>query len=140
MTSPDPARVPGARRVDLASYARRAFRDAALARRRSLVRRLGGPLLRKYLRVVPSVFGAAGELAAFRLQVPSREALELLRERVVLALDSAAEVLGGFRLGSGATIFAYAASSEEIEQIEKDRIGERLPAPSLLVCWMPRDW
>lgn len=39
-------------------YAQRVARDAAIARRRSLTRRLGGPLIWKYVQVVPSVFTA----------------------------------------------------------------------------------
>lgn len=76
-------------------------RDAAVARRRSLARRLGGSLIWKYLPVVPAVFTARGETATFRLLVPVEETLSRLRDRTVLSLDSATEVLGGCRVGKG---------------------------------------
>ncbi len=133
-----PAEQSGAGRdrgLGLAAYERRVRRDAAEARRRSLARRLGGRLARKYLRVVPSVFGAVGELAAFRLLVPSREALARLAPKAVLTLESATEILGGFRFGSAATSYVYVPSPGDLDAIAEDGIGQRLPG-----SWFPMSW
>jgi hypothetical protein len=72
-------------------YARRVALDAAVARRRSLTRRLGGPLVWKYLQVVPSVFTARGEFTAFKLLVSVEEAIDRLSGSADLTLDSASE-------------------------------------------------
>lgn len=120
------------RRPCLAEYARRVHRDAAEGRRRSLARRLGGALVRKYVRVVPSVFGASGELAVFRLLIPTGAALARLRSRAVLTLDSATEILGGFRFGAAPASFVYLPCSADIVGIGRDGIGERLPG-----SWLP---
>jgi hypothetical protein len=114
-----------------------ARRDAAAARRRSLVRRTAGPLFRKYLGVVPSVFTAAGDLAAFRLLVPAAEALAALSGRVILTLDSATEILGGFRFGRAPNEYVYLASAHDLEEIERRKLGERLPGSSFPLAWTP---
>jgi hypothetical protein len=114
-----------------------ARRDAAAARRRSLVRRTAGPLFRKYLAVVPSVFTAAGELAAFRLLVPAAEALEALSDRAVLTLDSATDILGGFRFGQAPNEYAYVSSADDLEEVERRRLGERLGGTSFPLAWTP---
>ena len=137
MNFPEHCAAAHGRRSGLAEYERRVHRDTAAARRRSLARRLGGPLVRKYVRVVPSVFGGTGELAAFRLLIPSREALARLRSSAVLTLDSAAERLGGFRFGAGETSFIYLPSSRDLEGIARDGIGERLPGSRFPMSWAP---
>jgi hypothetical protein len=114
-----------------------ARRDAAAARRRSLVRRTAGPLFRKYVTVIPSVFTAAGELAAFRLLVPPAAALEALSGRAVLTLDSATEILGGFRFGRAPNEYAYFSSADDLEEVELRRLGERLPGTSFPLAWTP---
>jgi hypothetical protein len=121
-------------------YARRIERDKAIARRRWLARRAGGPLLVKYLDVVPSVFSAMGTLAGFRLSVPPEEALSRLRERLILTLDSATELLGGFRFGKNANIFAYIASPSDVAAIEATGVGERQPGPLFPLALPGRHW
>jgi hypothetical protein len=79
-------------------YARRVALDATVARRRSLTRRLGGPLVRKYLQVVPSVFTARGEFTAFKLFVSVEEAIDRLSGSADLTLDLASERLGALHL------------------------------------------
>jgi hypothetical protein len=119
------------------AYAARVRRDAAIARRRWLARRAAGPLVWKYVDVVPAVFSACGELAAFRLIVPVPEAMGRLRGRAVLTLDRAAEILGGFRFGKSPNIHAYFASSEDFSWIERAGIGRRLPGTRFLLDWAP---
>ncbi|MBN1420955.1 MAG: hypothetical protein JXP34_19445 [Planctomycetes bacterium] len=121
-------------------YAERVRRDAEIARRRSLVRRSGGALLRKYVEIVPSVFTATGEFAAFRLLVPAREALDRLRERAILTLDSATEVLAGFRFGRNRNIQAYFDAPDDLPAIEREGIGERLPGTRCPLGWSPPGW
>lgn len=108
-------------------YARRVARDAAVARRRSLDRRLGGELVWKYLHVVPSVFTLRGRLNAFQLLVPATEALPCLKGSAVLTLDSASELLGGFRFGRGRHIHAYFEQQTDVDAIVRGGIGKRLP-------------
>ena len=107
-------------------YAKRVARDAAVARRRSLTRRLGGPLVGKYLQVVPSVFTARGEFTAFKLLVPVEEAIGRLSDSAVLTLDSASERLGGFRFGRGRHIYAYFGAARDLDALTTDAIGQRL--------------
>jgi len=121
-------------------YARRVRRDAEIAHRRSLVRRAGGPLFRKYVDVVPSVFTAGGEFAAYRLVLPAREALDRLRPRAVLTLDSATEMLAGFRFGRNRNIHAYFPSPEDLSAIEWEGIGERRPGTKFPLSWAPPGW
>ncbi len=121
-------------------YARKVHRDRAAARTRSLARRVAGPLFNKYLGVVPSVFSARGELAAFRLRVPSAEALARLRSRVVLTLDSATELLAGFRFGKASNSYAYFESTDDLREIAEAGIGERRPGTSFPFAWTPPGW
>lgn len=121
-------------------YARRVRRDAAIARRRSFVRRSGGPLVAKYMQVVPSVFTARGEFVAFRLLLPAREALVRLRECVVLTLDSATELLGGFRFSRASNAYAYLPSSDDLARIADAGIGERRPGTRFPLSWSPPGW
>jgi hypothetical protein len=107
-------------------YRRRVTRDAAVARRRSLARRLDGPLLWKYLQVVPSVFTARGEFAAFQLLVPVDEAICGLGDSAVLTLDSASERLGGFRFGRGRHIYAYFGAANDVAAVVTNGIGQRV--------------
>jgi hypothetical protein len=116
-------------------YARTVRRDARIARQRSLLRRTAGPLLLKYLQVVPTVFSARGEFAAFRLLVSNSIALESLRDRAVLTLDSATEILGGFRFGKARNIYAYLRSRADLEFVEAAGLGERLPSASVPLTW-----
>lgn len=122
----------------LEERARIAARDAAAARRRSLARRAAGPLFWKYVKVVPSVFSASGEFAAFRLHVPGWEALRRLGNRAVLTLDSATEVLGGFRLSQRGLHYAYFADAEGRALVESLELGERLPGDRFPLTWAPR--
>lgn len=108
-------------------YARRVARDAAVARRRSLNRRLGGELVWKYLHVVPSVFTARGRFSAFQLLVPAGQALRGLKASAVLTLDSASELLGGFRFGSGRHVYAYFEKEGDVDAIVTGGIGKPLP-------------
>lgn len=123
--------------VTVEERARIARRDADVARRRSLARRASGPLLEKYLAVVPSVYSARGELAAFRWLVPSRIGLDAIRESAILTLDSAAEALGGFRFGSAGISQAYFPSSRDLTQIEEKGIGERRAGSRFPLSWVP---
>jgi hypothetical protein len=124
----------------LERYARRVFRDAAAARRRSLTRRLSGPLFRKYLAVVPSVFTARGEFRAYRLLVPRTEALERLKGIAVYTLDTATDILGGFRFGRARNDYAYFRSAADLDRIEQMRVGERRPGTSFPLAWTPPGW
>ena len=117
-------------------YARRVARDAAVARRRSLDRRLSGPLLWKYLQVVPSVFTARGEFTAFQLLVHVDEAIDRLGDSAVLTIDSASERLGGFRFGRGRHIYAYFGAANDVAAIATDAIGQRV-AGHLLPLLLP---
>lgn len=137
MTTPRSFADSRGRRSFLVEYERRVRRDAAAARRRSLARKLGGPLVKKYVRVVPSVFGATGELAGFRLLIPSQEALARLRSSAVLTLDSATELLGGFRFGTADTSFVYLMGSRELEKIAGEGIGIRLGGSRFPLSWAP---
>lgn len=121
-------------------YAHRVHRDRRAARARSLARRVAGPLFDKYLEVVPSVFSARGELAAFRLTVPAPEALERLSSRIVLTLDSATELLAGFRFGKARNAYVYLESSADLREIEEAGIGERRPGTSFPLAWTPPGW
>ncbi len=121
-------------------YARRVFRDAAAARTRSLLRRLSGLLLYKYLDVVPSVFTALGELRAYRLRVPRVEAIERLSDRAVFTLDTATEILGGFRFGRARNEYAYFGSASDLDWIEEASVGERRPGTSFPLAWTPSGW
>ncbi|MGM0485824.1 MAG: hypothetical protein ACQESR_03565 [Planctomycetota bacterium] len=107
-------------------YARRVARDAAAARGRSLNRRLGGELVWKYLHVVPSVFTARGGFSAFQSLVPAGEALVRLKGSAVLTLDSASELLGGLRFGSGRHVYAYFEKESDVDAIVTGGIGKRL--------------
>jgi hypothetical protein len=129
-----------AERFSMEVVARKVFRDTAAARRRSLCRRVAGPLFRKYLGVVPSVFTANGEFAAFRLLVAPRDARRRLRDRIVLTLDSATEVLAGFRFGKSENIFGYFDSADHLAAVERERIGVRLPGSSFPLSWPPPQW
>jgi hypothetical protein len=126
--------------VSIAARVRQAARDARVARARSLARRLSEPLLRKYLQVVPSVYTACGEFAAFRLLVPSGEALSRLRDRAVLTLDSAAERLGGFRFGRTRIQQVYVSSTGEFDRIGREGIGQRRPGSRFPLQWAPPGW
>jgi hypothetical protein len=117
-------------------YAKKVYRDAAIARRRSLARRAAGPLVWRYLQTVPWVFTACGEFAAFRLLVPGTAALQSLRDRAVLTLDSAAEVLGGFRFTRRGNFYAYFHSPEDLESITEAGIGERRPGTRFPLSWV----
>jgi hypothetical protein len=119
---------------------KRVRRDAAAARVRSLTRRVSGILWRKYLDVVPSVFSACGEFAAFRLRMPPRDALEALRERAILTLDSATALLGGFRFSRNDNVFAYLPVSEDLHFVESSGIGTRRPGSSFPLGWAPPGW
>jgi hypothetical protein len=121
-------------------YARRVLRDASVARTRSLLRRLAGPLFRKYLGVVPSVFTARGELRAYRLLLPRAEARERLRDRAVFTLDTATEVLAGFRFGRAPNDYAYFRSTADLAWIEAARLGERRPGTCFPLAWTPPGW
>ena len=111
-----------------------------MGRTRSMARRLAGPLFKKYLQVVPSVFTARGELRAFRLLVPRAEALSRLRNRAVLTLDSATEVLSGFRFGRARNDYAYFETASDLERIESEAIGERRPGTHFPLAWTPSGW
>ena len=126
--------------VSIAARVRQAARDARAARSRSLARRLCGPALRKYLHVVPSVYTARGEFAAFRFLVPPWEGLSRLRGKAVLTLDSAAEILGDFRFGSGRIQQVYVPSTEDLAWIEQEDIGERRPGSRFPLQWAPPGW
>ncbi len=102
---------------------REAAQAAAIARRRSLARRVGAPLVWKYLQVVPSLFELAGDFSAFDLLVPESEALLRLSQSAILTLDSASEKLGRFRFGSGRHIFAWFESDRDVESISDHGIG-----------------
>lgn len=119
---------------------RRARRDAAAARTRSLSRRAMGRLFWKYLDVVPSVFSARGDFHAFRLLAPRAEVLDRLRRTAVLTLDSATELLGGFRFGKARNDYAYFASQSDVLEIERARLGERRPGTSFPFAWTPPGW
>ena len=126
--------------VSIARRVRQLARDARAARTRSLARRVYGPMLRKYLEVVPSVYTARGEFAAFRLLVPPWEGLSRLGERAVLTLDSAAEILGGFRFGRGRIHQVYLSCAEDLGSVEREGIGERRPGSRFPLQWAPPGW
>jgi hypothetical protein len=118
----------------MARYAKRVARDAAIARRRSLDRQLGGPLVWKYVQVVPTVFTARGEFTAFKLLVPVEEVSRRLSDSAVLTLDSATERLGGFRFGRGRHLYAYFGAASDLELLATDAIGQ--PVNDHLVPWL----
>ncbi len=120
-------------------YARRVALDAAVARRRSLTRRLGGPLVWKYLQVVPSVFTARGEFTAFKLLVSVEEAIDRLSGSAVLTLDSASERLGGFRFGRGGHIYAYFGAARDLDALATDAIGQRLAGHMMPLLLTPQE-
>ncbi|MBM4087992.1 MAG: hypothetical protein FJ276_00975 [Planctomycetes bacterium] len=120
-------------------YARQAARDAAVARRRSLTRRLGGPLFWKYVQVVPSVFTARGEFAAFELHVPDEQVIAHLSRTAVLTLDSATERLGGFRFGRGRHIYAYFETVPDLDSLVGDAIGRRLAGDLMPLLLAPQE-
>jgi len=120
-------------------YANRVARDAAIARRRSLDRRLNGPLVWKYLQVVPSVFTARGRFAAFELRVPVEETLRRLSDSAVLTLDSASELFGGFRFGRGRHVYAYFRDARDLDRMVTDAIGRRLPGHLRALLLAPDD-
>jgi hypothetical protein len=126
-----------AKLVSLDERWRRAVRDRRAAEARSLSRRAMGPLFFEYLRVEPSVYSARGELYGLRLVVPRSEALERLRGRLILTLDSATEVYAGFRFGKAASEYAYADSTSILDEIETERIAERRPGSSFPLTWNP---
>ncbi len=106
--------------------ARRIARDRTIARRRSLARRAMGPLFWKYVQIVPSVFTARGEFAAWELNVPVATVLDRLRDSAILTLDSASELLGGFRFGSGRHIYAYFDARLSRDAIDDSKIGRQV--------------
>lgn len=116
-------------------YARRVARDAAIARRRSLDRRLGGALVWKYVQVVPAVFTARGDFTAFKLHIPVEEASRRLSDSAVLTLDSATERLGGFRFGRGRHLYAYFGAASDLEPLTVEAIGQ--PVADHLTPWLP---
>ncbi len=120
-------------------YANRVARDAAIGRRRSLDRRLNGSFVWKYLQVVPSVFTARGSFAAFKLLVPVEEAICLLSDSAVLTLDSASELLGGFRFGRGRHVYAYFRDARDVDAIVTDSIGQHLPGHLRALLLAPND-
>jgi hypothetical protein len=65
------------------------------------------------------------------------EALDRLRDRAVLTLDRAADILGGFRFGSSPNIHAYFASIDDLSWIERAGIGKRLPGTRFPLTWAP---
>ena len=123
--------------ISLDERLRKAKRDRSAARARSLSRRVMGPLFTKYLRVVPGVYSARGELFAFRLTVPRKEALSALKKTAILTLDSATEVLAGFRFGRPPNEYAYFASRDEVNDIEARGLGRRRPGTSFPFAWTP---
>jgi hypothetical protein len=124
----------------LERYARRVARERDAARSRSLSRRLGGSLFRKYLEVVPSVFTGQGEFGAYRLLLPRKEALELLREKALFTLDTATELLAGFRFGRARNDYAYFSARTDLEWMEEARLAERRPGTSFPLAWTPSGW
>ncbi len=120
-------------------YANRVARDAAIARRRTLDRRLNGPFVWKYLQIVPSVFTARGPFAAFQLLVPVEEALRRLRDSAVLTLDSASELLGGFRFGRGHHVYAYFADARDVDAIVTGSIGQPIAGHLKALLLAPDD-
>jgi hypothetical protein len=98
-----------------------------------------GPLFWKYLDVVPAVFSASGELFAFRMTAPRAGVLARLRQSAMLTLDSATEVLGGFRFGKARNDYAYFSSTEEALAIEKEGLGLRREGTSFPFDWTPPD-
>lgn len=119
----------------MARYAKRVARDAAIARRRSLDRQLGGPLFWKYVQIVPAVFTARGEFAAFKLLVSVEEATRRLSDSAVLTLDSATERLGGFRFGRGHHLYAYFEAASDLDTLARDTIGQ--PMTDHWEPWLP---
>jgi hypothetical protein len=120
-------------------YARRVSREKAMARRRSLERRLGGSLIWKYLQVVPSVFTARGGFRVLRLLVPREKMLVRIRDSSVLTLDSASELLGGFRFGRGGHVYAYFNSSADLEVLVEQKTGEHVADDRMPLLLSPPD-
>jgi hypothetical protein len=120
-------------------YARRVERDAAVARRRSLTRRLGGKLVWKYLQIVPSVFTTRGAFAAFEMLISAEETIDGLDNSAVLTLDSASERLGGFRFGRGRDIYAYFGNASALDALVKHSKGRRLPGHLMPLLLAPHD-
>ena len=86
------------------------------------------------------MFTARGELRAYRLLIPRLEALERLKASAVFTLDTATEILGGFRFGRARNNYAYFRSTADLERIEESRVGERRPGSSFPLAWTPPGW
>ena len=57
----------------------------------------------------------------------------------VLTLDSASELLGGFRLGRGHHVYAYFGDARDVDAIVTDSIGQRLPGHLRALLLAPND-
>jgi hypothetical protein len=58
----------------------------------------------------------------------------------VLTLDSATEVLGGFRFGRRGSEYAYLPSADVLASIAAEGIGERSSAKEFPMSWAPPGW
>ena len=110
----------------MARYAKRVARGRCRCPAVPLTRRLGGPLVWKYLDVVPSVFTGQGEFSVLKLLVPVEEVIRRLGDSAVLTLDSATERLAGFRSGRGRHIHAYFAAASDLDSLVTGGIGQRI--------------
>jgi len=118
---------------------RRASRDAAAHRLRSLTRRSQGALFERYARVIPHVFLRVGSCAVAPLRRDRAEVRGRLRERAVWTLDTAARLRGGIGLVRSGDLHAYLSEPDLAWAVHEGLVGAPTTAGLCLDPPYPRD-